>query len=56
MKKTTPKRLVLCRETLRQLSHEQIRQAAAGGDTTLLNCPPPPATSDSVNRCCCAEQ
>jgi hypothetical protein len=55
MKKTTPKKLVLCRETLRQLSHEQIRQAA-GGDTTLLNCPPPPATSDSFNRCCCAEQ
>ena len=49
----TPKKLVLCRETLRLLSAEQIH-LALGGDTTLLNCPPPPPTTDTV-RVCCAE-
>jgi len=56
MKKQPQKKLVLCRETVRRLSNEQIRRAEGGGDTSFLNCPPPPATSDSVNRCCCAEQ
>lgn len=53
MKKKTPRKLQLCRETVRLLSAEQA-QLAAGG-TTLYPCPPPPATSDSVRYCCADE-
>ena len=55
MKKKTPKKLLLCRETLRQLSTEQSKWAVGGDGTTILNCPPPPPTSDSVNYCCAAD-
>lgn len=50
--KKTPKKLVLCRETLRRLSPEQIHLAVGGATTTLFECPPPPPTSDSVQVCC----
>ncbi|MFL6196751.1 MAG: hypothetical protein ACJ75H_21385 [Thermoanaerobaculia bacterium] len=55
MKKMTPKKLVLTRETLRNLTGDQVKLALGGGDTTILRCPPPPPTSDSVNVCCAEE-
>jgi hypothetical protein len=49
--KKTPKKLQLCRETLRLLSAEQTKLAMGG---ISLTCPPPP-TSDSVQYCCADE-
>jgi hypothetical protein len=49
--KKTPKKLVLCRETLRRLSDEQIKWAV-GDDGPILNRLPLPATTDSVRYCC----
>ena len=51
MKKKTPKKLLLSRETLHSLAAGQIQLAGAGD--SILICDPPP-TSDSV-RYCCAE-
>ncbi len=51
MKKKTPKRLTLSRETLHSLAGEQIQLARAGAGDSILICEPPP-TSDSVRYCC----
>jgi hypothetical protein len=51
VKKKTPKKLTLSRETLHRLAAEQIKWAGAGD--SILICDPPP-TSDS-RYCCCAD-
>ncbi|HEX9943927.1 MAG TPA: class I lanthipeptide [Thermoanaerobaculia bacterium] len=51
MKKTTPKKLTLSRETLRDLTDLQTK-AVQGGVGDYQNAPIP-ITSDSINACCC---
>ena len=51
MKKTTPKKLTLSRETLRELTDKQTK-AVEGGVGPYQDVPMP-ITSDSVNACCC---
>ena len=53
MKKTTPKKLMLSRETLGHLNAEQARAALGGSRTTVPDTlKDPPLTSDSVRACC----
>jgi hypothetical protein len=51
MKKTTPKKLMLSRETLRSLTAEQAR-AALGEGPYIVRQPEVPWTSDSAKVCC----
>jgi len=51
MKKMTPKKLVLSRETLRSLTAEQAK-AALGEGPYIGREPDIPWTSDSVKICC----
>ncbi len=51
MKKMTPKKLVLSRETLRYLTAEQAR-AALGDGPIIAREPDIPWTSDSAKVCC----
>jgi len=48
-KETTPKKLRLSRETLRELADKQV-EAVQGGVQVFQDYP---ITSDSVNACCC---
>jgi len=49
MKKMTPKKLVLSRETLRYLTAEQAKEALGQGTYIERD---PPWTSDSAKICC----
>jgi hypothetical protein len=50
MKKTTPKKMTLSRETLHQLALDQVRGGAAGASIIIIG--PQPVTTDSVRICC----
>jgi hypothetical protein len=50
MKKTTPRKMTLTRETLLQLSPDQTK--AAGGSIVIQQ--PQPLTRNSAARICCA--
>ena len=53
MKKKTPMKLMLSRETLRRLTSEQIQLALGGTRGTVDQLPQdPPPTSDSQKICC----
>jgi hypothetical protein len=52
MKKTTPKKLVLSRETLRYLTAEQTRAALGQGPYIGREPADIPWTSDSAKICC----
>jgi hypothetical protein len=53
VKKKTPMKLMLSRETLRRLTSEQIQLALGGTRETIDQLPQdPPPTSDSEKICC----
>jgi hypothetical protein len=49
MKKTAPKKMSLSRETLHQLTLEQVR---GGAGASIIIIGPQPLTTDSVRICC----